>query len=40
MALVRVQTMEKSSKIFVGMDVDKESIDIILAEQRGARLGR
>jgi transposase len=27
--------MEKSSKVFVGMDVHKESIDITLAEQGG-----
>ncbi len=34
--------MEKSSKVFVGMDVHKESIDITLAEQGGAvhRLGQ
>ena len=34
--------MEKSSKIFVGMDVHKESIDITLAEQGGEvrRLGQ
>ena len=34
--------MEKSSKVFVGMDVHKESIDITLAEQGGEvrRLGR
>ena len=33
--------MEKSSKVFVGMDVHKESIDITLAEQGGEvrRLG-
>jgi len=27
--------MEKSSKVFVGMDVHKESIDITLAEVGG-----
>ena len=34
--------MEKSSKVFVGMDVHKESIDITLAEQGGEvrRLGQ
>ena len=34
--------MEKSSKVFVGMDVHKESIDITLAEQGGEvrRVGR
>jgi len=31
--------MEKSSKVFVGMDVHKESIDITLAE-RGGELRR
>jgi hypothetical protein len=34
--------MEKSSKVFVGMDVHKESIDITLAELGGEvrRLGQ
>jgi hypothetical protein len=34
--------MEKSSKVFIGMDVHKESIDITLAEEGGEvrRLGR
>ena len=32
--------MEKSSKVFVGMDVHKESIDITLAEQGGERFRR
>ncbi len=34
--------MEKSSKVFVGMDVHKESIDITLAEVGGEvrRLGQ
>lgn len=34
--------MEKSSKVFVGMGVHKESIDIALAEQGGEmrRLGQ
>jgi len=34
--------MEKSTKVFVGMDVHKESIDITLAEEGGAvrRLGQ
>jgi len=34
--------MEKSSKVYVGMDVHKESIDITLAEQGGEvrRLGQ
>ncbi|MBI4195660.1 MAG: hypothetical protein HY526_11330 [Betaproteobacteria bacterium] len=27
--------MRKSSKVFVGMDVHKESVDITLAEQSG-----
>src|SRR3972149_3441165 len=31
----RRRTMKQSSKIFVGMDVHKESIDITLAEQDG-----
>lgn len=34
--------MEKSSKVYVGMDVHKESIEVTLAEQGGEvrRLGR
>lgn len=34
--------MEKSSKVFVGMDVHKESIDITIAEHGGEvrRLGQ
>ena len=34
--------MEKSTKVFVGMDVHKESIDITLAEEGGEvrRLGQ
>ena len=34
--------MEKSSKVYVGMDVHKESIDVTLAEQGGElrRLGQ
>lgn len=41
MAFVRVRATEKSSKVFVGTDVRKESIDITLAEQGGEvrRLG-
>src|SRR6185503_4855187 len=31
----RRQAMRKSSKVFVGMDVHKESIDITLAEEGG-----
>jgi hypothetical protein len=34
--------MEKSSKVFVGIDVHEESIDVTLAEEGGAlrRLGQ
>jgi hypothetical protein len=32
MAFVRVQAMEKSSKVLVGVDMDKELIKITLAE--------
>ena len=40
-AFVRVRATEKSSKVFVGKNVYKESIDITLAEQGGEerRLG-
>ena len=30
--------MEKSSKVFVGMDAHKESIEVTLAEQGGERV--
>ena len=40
MDFAQVQAMEKSSEVFVGTDVHKESIHITLAEQGDARLRR